>query len=431
MIKKFLSLTLLLFILVPASESLAKNLFGRVSPKVFQVKTALKATSPKASYGSGFAVSHDGFIVTNYHVISSVVMEKKNYQPFVDYKGKWTPATIVDVDVIHDLALLKVETKLDQILKFRAAKLPQGSRIYSFGLPEDLNMSVVEGTFNGFINHGPYRQIHISSPINSGMSGGPSTDANGEVIGVNVSTYMDSNNISFLVPAEFARKLFEENLKDPPKRDSEALIGRIAEQLKEAQAALTDEITHPEKSDFELGDWTLNRSSKALKCWSQNKDDDEKRFLSIEHKCFVDHSAYVKDGYNTGTFSVTYRTLKKKKTTLMQFFHLINRIYNGGDKYYEVFFSSFDYSDTFVTRYDCNHRFFRNANNIPIKVNYCMRGYVKFPQLYDIYLKGVTMTRSGEELIFYSQANGFVLNSVNTFVDRLVNSIANEKLAKK
>ena len=91
--------------------------FSKIKPLVFQVKTSRDANSSKASYGTGFVVDSSGLLITNYHVISSVVQDRYNlYKIFVVDKDQNYQAEIINFSVVHDLALIKINKKFDNIL---------------------------------------------------------------------------------------------------------------------------------------------------------------------------------------------------------------------------------------------------------------------------------------------------------------------------
>lgn len=71
-------------------------------------------------------------------------------------------------------------------------------------------MSLIEGVYNGLLESGPYQIVHVSTPLNEGMSGGPSVNETGKIIGVNDARILFSNNISFIVPVSKLASLIQE-----------------------------------------------------------------------------------------------------------------------------------------------------------------------------------------------------------------------------
>ena len=141
------------------------------------------------SLGTGFLISSDGYIVTNYHVVADgdsiqVTLDESN--------GKTAPltATVVGTDEDTDLALLKVEAKKDlPFLKFGDSDaLLVGEWLLAIGNPFALD--------------------HAS--INPGNSGGPLLNMKGEVIGINTAIIASGQGIGFAIPSNMAAGIVEQ-----------------------------------------------------------------------------------------------------------------------------------------------------------------------------------------------------------------------------
>lgn len=166
--------------------------------------------------GSGFIISDDGYIVTNYHVI------KHSESVLINLKGSDTnfPANIVGVDEIMDIALLKVNLK---------SKLPYaefevydnqkiGDHVLIIGNPYNLGLSVSTGiisALNRSLGSSLYGNfIQTDASINKGSSGGPMFDLNRKVIGVTSSIYAPdgsgSSGIGFAIPASDVLPIVEQ-----------------------------------------------------------------------------------------------------------------------------------------------------------------------------------------------------------------------------
>ena len=170
----------------------AQRAYESSRDKLVQIRTLLRNTNTQASVGSGFFVSEDGLIITNFHVASQLALEPDRYRGvYVPVDGKQADVELVAFDVQHDLALLRVKDAGGQhpALGFRAAAnaLQRGERIYSLGNPLDIGFAVTEGTYNGLVQRSFYPRIFFGGAINPGMSGGPVVDEAGLVIGINVS----------------------------------------------------------------------------------------------------------------------------------------------------------------------------------------------------------------------------------------------------
>ena len=94
--------------------------------------------------------------------------------------------------------------------------MAQGERIYSLGNPLDVGFAVIEGTYNGLVERSFYPTIFFAGSLNPGVSGGPTLDQHGQVIGINVAARRDGEQVSFLVPAPFAEELLERGRSAAP-----------------------------------------------------------------------------------------------------------------------------------------------------------------------------------------------------------------------
>jgi len=93
---------------------------------------------------------------------------------------------LLDLDVIHDLAVVKSESNRGKPLEI--AEVPdKGARLFSLGNPLDLGFSIVTGTNNGIMAQDEDGNILFSGSLNQGMSGGPTLDESGKVVGINVA----------------------------------------------------------------------------------------------------------------------------------------------------------------------------------------------------------------------------------------------------
>jgi serine protease Do len=163
--------------------------------------------------GSGFFITGDGYLVTNNHVVKNA---KK-----VEVKttgGKTYTAKIIGTDPKTDLALLKVDASEDFPHVAFASTLPKvGDWVVAMGNPFGLGGTVTAGIVSAQgrdIGSGPYDDyIQIDAPVNSGNSGGPTFNLNGEVIGINTAIYSPSGGsvgIAFDIPSTTAKSVVDQ-----------------------------------------------------------------------------------------------------------------------------------------------------------------------------------------------------------------------------
>src|SRR5690349_14669421 len=198
----------------PNVSAAAESIYAVARPGLLQIRTLVEAAGRQSSIGSGFLVSADGLAVTNYHVVSQYALEPKTYRlEFARPDGSQGALKLVAIDVANDVAIVKLDgTDLPHLEFDKAAledKSPRGERLYAMGNPLDLGFTIVEGTYNGFVEKSYNARVHFTGAINPGMSGGPAVTAAGKVAGINVAKRLDGELVSFLVPASKASALFE------------------------------------------------------------------------------------------------------------------------------------------------------------------------------------------------------------------------------
>lgn len=159
------------------------------------------------SLGSGFIISHDGYILTNAHVVSEadeVVVKLSDKREF--------KAKIIGADKRTDVALVKIEaTGLPKVVTGDPNKLKVGEWVAAIGSPFGLENTMTAGIVSAKgralpqENFVPFIQTDVA--INPGNSGGPLFNLAGEVVGINSQIYSRSGGsmgLSFSIPIDVA-----------------------------------------------------------------------------------------------------------------------------------------------------------------------------------------------------------------------------------
>ena len=178
-----------------------------------------------AASGSGFILTADGYILTNYHVI-----ENSNSVKVTMYDGTSYDATIVGYDESNDIAVLKIDaTGLTPVVLGDSDELNVGDSVVAIGSPlGELTFSLTSGAVSAL-----NREVTLSSnvtmdliqtdcAINSGNSGGALFNLYGEVIGITNAKYSSSgssneasiDNIGFAIPINSVRSIVESIIKN-------------------------------------------------------------------------------------------------------------------------------------------------------------------------------------------------------------------------
>ena len=117
---------------VTASAQDARSLFSEFNDRIYQIRIIERSTGKQAGLGSGFLVSADGLIVTNFHVVAAYTDAPERYHlEFVRINGESGALDVINFDVVNDLALLRRADPPGYFLALGDALPAQGEAIYS------------------------------------------------------------------------------------------------------------------------------------------------------------------------------------------------------------------------------------------------------------------------------------------------------------
>ncbi len=372
----------------PVSLS-ARKVYEQARSQLVQIRTVLKGQASQTSVGSGFFVTKEGLIVTNFHVVSEAALKPERHDlVYVTADGREAPLQILELDVLHDLALLKAGDgagKTFDALAFRpeAEVLAQGERIYSLGNPLDVGFAVVQGTYNGLVKRSFYPQIFFGGALSGGMSGGPALDEEGHVVGINVARRVDGEQVSFLVPASFATALLARGKNAAP--IAGPAYGIVGEQLQKHQALLTERFlqqgwkaaTHPRYRVPVPPDV-------FMRCWGSSEPSRTGGLDFERSDCVMDTRIFVGD-FNTGTLSLRHESYDGSKLGPLRFAARYSQSFRNE--------SFLRLSAQHQTKPRCNEDFIDRAG-LPLRAVVCMRAYKKLPQLYDVSVLVATLDQN-------------------------------------
>src|ERR1700727_2691996 len=189
--------------------------------------------------GSGFFISGDGYIVTNNHVV-----DHASEVTVTTAEGKSMSAKVIGVDRKTDLALLKAQGADFPYVTFASHTPRVGDWVIAVGNPFGLGGTVTAGIVSARgrdIGSGPYDDfLQIDAPVNHGNSGGPTFDAEGEVVGVNTAIFSPSGGsvgIGFAIASDVVKNVVQQ-LKD----NGSVTRGWIGVQIQNVTADLADDL---------------------------------------------------------------------------------------------------------------------------------------------------------------------------------------------
>ncbi|MGC1830134.1 MAG: trypsin-like peptidase domain-containing protein [Candidatus Acidiferrales bacterium] len=164
-----------------------------------------KDGSPVAQ-GSGFLISNDGVILTNYHVIaegSSAIVKFPN-------GGFYVVDGVLAFDKARDVAVIKVHGENFRTLTLgNSDQLQVGEEVVAIGNPLSLESTVSNGIVSGIrtVEEKGGKFLQVTTPISPGSSGGPLFNMAGEVVGITTLYLEGGENLNFAIPINDAKRL--------------------------------------------------------------------------------------------------------------------------------------------------------------------------------------------------------------------------------
>ncbi|MGH8590719.1 MAG: DegQ family serine endoprotease [Gammaproteobacteria bacterium] len=169
--------------------------------------------TPRSSLGSGFIISNDGYVISNFHVVKDadeIIVRLSDRREFV--------AKVIGGDERSDLAVLKIDAEDLPVVRLgHATDLKVGEWVLAIGSPFGFDHSVTAGIVSAKgrslpnENYVPFIQTDVA--INPGNSGGPLFNLNGEVVGVNSQIYSRTGGfmgLSFAIPVEVVMNVYHQ-----------------------------------------------------------------------------------------------------------------------------------------------------------------------------------------------------------------------------
>ncbi|MEE8333537.1 MAG: S1C family serine protease [Alphaproteobacteria bacterium] len=198
------------FLTRPLSKRKLARRIGTILPAVVTVRVG-------RGHGSGFVISEDGLVLTNYHVVGTakrvaIVLEN----------GVEVAAKVLARHEVRDVALIKMPLRVPSFLPLRTELPGLLEKVFVIGSPlsEGLKSTITQGVVSAVRQRARSGLVFIQSDvaISGGNSGGPMLDENGNVIGITVSGHTgDAQNLNYFIPIGEALKAL--NLKPEIAKD--------------------------------------------------------------------------------------------------------------------------------------------------------------------------------------------------------------------
>jgi serine protease Do len=393
-----------------------EEVFRRFSRRIVKIEVQETGSEAKASIGSGFYVTGGGYLVTNYHVVSEVVQHPDRYRALLVAldESEGTPVEILNVDVAHDLAIVKGTAAPDSHFDLGERETPQGLRLYSLGHPLDLGLDIVEGTYNGFLKHSLDERIHFTGSLNPGMSGGPAITSDGDVVGINVATA--GEQVSFLVPVQWAALLLAET-RSPEFHLETPLLEVVRRQMFDYQNRVVSGLLASPPPTVTLGGFSLpTRPAPYFNCWADAYREDGLTYETVNHQCSTDDYIFVSDELVSGQLWFYHRLLESDQLNRFQFAALYTDDF-------ETVYHGMEGGESEVTPFQCHSGTIR-TNGLTLKSIYCVRRYRKLGPLYDLVFKAAALGKPGVGLETALMASGVSYENAEALVRWYLDTVA-------
>lgn len=262
----------------------AGEIYEKVNPSVV---TVLGEQNTSYSVGTGVIFSEDGYIITNYHVISGcsacAVWVTDSYGVDIEY-----PARLVGYDEDNDLAVLKIDAVDLPVAEFGVSDdLKVGDRVYAIGNPLGLELrnTLTDGLVSAIdrdvdVEGVTMTLIQTNAALNSGNSGGPLINQYGQVVGVNTIKMMSGEDtiegLGFAIPTSLAVRWVNEMIQYGEIQPQPVLglsISLIPETLPDGEQGLEIVEVTPglsgDKAGILVGDYIVSFAGQEVKSTSE------------------------------------------------------------------------------------------------------------------------------------------------------------------
>jgi len=402
----------------------AEAIYRDAKPRLLQIRTLLNSASQKSSTGSGFLVSADGLAITNYHVVSQHALEPQTYRmEYVSADGTRGNLKLLAFDVINDLALVQLDKGGWQHFEFDpralSGSLPRGEILFSLGNPLDIGFAVMEGNYSGLVERSYSERIHLSGPMNPGMSGGPTLAGSSRIAGVNVAKAVFAEQVSFLVPAKYAAALMTRP------RLAEPLTGKltradIARQLTAWQGGLYAALESKGFKATPNGPYLVPESAADwFTCGARTNADAKPapRARSDSSSCSMQNWLFIAGDLYTGNVRISRSHFKALDLNAFQFANFVSQSARlSGDESNAKRFTAPACHEDVVVAGDTDAKIIHPR----LRVMWCASAYRDLEGLYNVSMMAVTQDRNDEAAVMTLSMTGATYENAMRFGQRLL-----------
>lgn len=411
----------------PASAALsasAEAIYRDAKPRLLQIRTLLNAASQKSSTGSGFLVSADGLAITNYHVVSQHALEPQTYRmEYVSADGSSGKLKLLAFDVINDLALVQLDkggwTHFEFDQRALSGNLPRGEKLFSLGNPLDIGFAVMEGNYSGLVERSYSERIHLSGPMNPGMSGGPTLAGTSRIAGVNVAKAIFAEQVSFLVPAKYAAALIVRP-RLPAPLTGKLTRAEIARQVTEWQNGLFVALEQKGFKPTPNGAYLVPESAAEwFTCGARTNADAKPapRARADSSSCSMQNWLFLAGDLYTGNVRISRNHFKSVDLNSFQFANFVSHSarFTGEESSAKRFTAPACHEDVVVAGEND-----AKGTHPRVRLMWCASAYRDLEGLYNISMMAVTQDRNDEAVAMTLSMTGATFENANRYAQRFL-----------
>lgn len=202
----------------PNATFTAGTIYQRAATSVVLVQ-AYNVFGNAQMFGTGFVITYDGKILTNYHVIRGA----KRIEIRAANGHTYSSVAVLGFDAGKDVALLQMKpAELEPLGLGNTEAVHIGDAVFSVSNANGYNNTLSEGIVSGIRMIAGHRRLQVTAPISHGSSGGPLFNSDGVVIGLTTEIDEKGQNINFVVPMEDGLELLITSQKQSARSNASA-----------------------------------------------------------------------------------------------------------------------------------------------------------------------------------------------------------------
>lgn len=416
----------------------AAQVYQRFQGGVFGLTTRIRGVAESASHGAAFVVNPSGILATSYHVVAPAAIEPEKYELILQLPAGPTRATIAGIDLANDLALIAVPATFAVALPVAplGREVAYGERLFSLGLSQDLANSIVEGNFNGYLPAQRGRVLVASSRLNPGMSGGPTVDAYGEVIGVNPALGLQSRSSSLLSDAQALIELYRSSVgpagvlagglgRVPASGPAPDWRSEVERQARWMESGLLESLGDPKAVLVRMGGLRYGNLPPGSRC-GRDRNGDPDSPVPLDRMSCESLTLATTDGREpVSRIRVLLLGLGASRSRARRELFSDARVNRAGKRLFTDALRPGEFTSP-----DCDERVVENRNGVRVRVGFCTARFRRFGHLYRMLAKiGIYTGVSNQDLALF-EFSGFSESGISRLVDYYVNSIQLSAVAK-